>query len=351
LERGERERLLAKYAAEGLEADILRCLRGAGQANYLKLHRLLGGPNRATLSKKLKALEGDGLIERAKDPRHSQRQFFRLTEKGLELASLLKIKREAGWLGLEWAGAMLEKGYRVRFMDELTGLRNHQGKLFAWHPDTGDVQIAQVFGVRVYPPDHIWGQYVDRERDPEKPIRHSHLLDFLRANVRDWRDEGELGEALRRFYDPQVHNSFIALLAPDPDISMGFPEIGNFGAMTFVGLGWQKHFPFIPKMTLAVGGFHLTENLLVSLEYTVDLLALYSLSWLVAKKCIDPGSIDGVQLDAWISHLLANGVQLQPPRVICKNGDGQVCKKLGRCPGPQNCPILLDDLSEVKCES
>lgn len=333
------------------DEEILRALLVKGEAHVNEVVRLVKR-NKRTVIKRLERMEEHGLVA---SEHVGKKKIYRLTEKGRDICSVLRIKAEAGAIGLEWAEEKMARGWRVRVLEELTGLSNHRKWLFAWNPETGECDLAAVFGVRSLmgkpnAPRYV-AQLVDRKKSPDRPLKHAELFEFLKENVKDWGSEENIKRALKSFWDPRNFNTYICAFAPE-EIRFGFPqEIGHFSTLMFVGFGFQEHFPFIPRMTIVAGTFNLSENLAVQLEYDMNLMMLYIFSWLVAKEAIAPGSVPEETLDkAKVSTFdLRIGV-------ACKNiADGK-CKKMGiRCVAKTNgsinfswCPILLEEAKQVE---
>lgn len=321
------------------------------------------------LSKNLKNLVKEGLVESDFQPgdrsKRGRKNQYRVTKKGIKHLTRSKIRNLYGLVGIKWAEENWSKGYEIRFLNDLSHHEAHKRYLLAWNPETKDIRLAQIFGTREFSktsggPRYL-AQYVDRKKNPKAPIRQNDFFDFIKTKVKNLENDKEIGEAVREYYDKDVHNCFFGLLSPTESIAFGFPqELGHFNTLTFLGFDYLKDFPIIPEITLWVGGFELSENLLVKLEYRANLEALHTFSWLSAKKAIDPVSIDPGHLEEWLKRTWISGFS---PRVgiVCKNlEENERCKKQGiRClvleneKGERNfskCPILVKDLQEVREE-
>lgn len=150
-------------------------------------------------------MERSGLIHSWKD---GKKTLCDTTSDGKDACVYFRIRREAGYSGIQWAVTMLEKGYEVRFLYDLTGLENHKRWLFAWNPSTGDSDLAFILGTRSAKskpggPAYI-AQYVDRNQNPDAPIRHNELLDYIKQNVKDFNNESRIGDALKTFWDSKI---------------------------------------------------------------------------------------------------------------------------------------------------
>lgn len=334
----------------------------ARSKNQLRLHP-------KTLRSLLEDAISQGLVESdyplGKTPK-GKRNLFRLTNKGIKFLTRHKIRSMWGLVGLRWAEEAWKKGYKIHFLGEFTNLEGHDGLLLAWHPGTGDVRIAEIFGVGEFQsspegPEYR-GQYVDRKVKPDAPIRSATLRQFIKDNVEDLRNDQEVGKAVKRFYEE--HNSFTAVLVPEK-IHFGFPkkdrvqEIGRFGSLMFVGFKGEGDMPFIERMNIMAGGFNLSENLNLLLSYDVNLIALYSYAWLMVKRQVDPSSVDPKQLEAWLKKTWFAGFNPNIT-IACKNADGEgYCRKLKRkcvaleiregkpCLNFRRCHILLNDSKNV----
>ena len=78
-----------------------------GTSRFCELERALQGISPRTLSLRLRALEEEGIVERATFPEVPPRVEYALTEKGLALLPIIQDMREYGerWLGAECAAA------------------------------------------------------------------------------------------------------------------------------------------------------------------------------------------------------------------------------------------------------
>src|ERR671935_3248938 len=74
-----------------------------GCSRFCELERSLAGISPRTLSLRLRALEEEGIVERATFPEVPPRVEYALTEKGLALLPIIEGMREYGnrWLGAE----------------------------------------------------------------------------------------------------------------------------------------------------------------------------------------------------------------------------------------------------------
>ena len=342
---------------------ILDFIASKEAAHFNLIKRELKKPAK-TLAKKITELRDLRLVTFSvgKQKKH----IYRLTKKGANFLVKHRIRIRWGLSGLKWTEELLDKGYFVRFLSDFTGLSQHGNIIIAWHPLTKDVRLAEIFGVAEYAqegnPDYI-GQYVNRQIDPDKPIKESTLKQFIIENVEDLSDEKQVKKAIERFY--REHNVFFAVLLPQ-EINFGFPaekqrelqEIGRFGSLMFVGFKGYGQIPMVPKITICAGGFDLSENLRIKLSYYLNLLALYTVGWLVAKKTADPEGFDKQKLDeflnkAWQSSLSHKVV------LLCKNSvkseRGVKCRKTGKpCVALKGtkldfkkCPIILEDVKQV----
>ena len=318
------------------------------------------GKNKRSIINHLRYLQKNGLVASQKV---GKKMIFELTEKGKDACVYYQIKKEAGYVGLEWAKEKFEKGYRVRFLSDLTGLLQHKRWLFAWHPFKGEFDLAQIFGVKTVKnnagsPAYV-AQYLDREVDPSKPIRQSELFEFVKNNVKDFGNEQEIAGALKQFWDPNMHNSFLCVLLPPEDVNFGFPhEIGNFGSMVFVGFGYQKHFPFIPKMNFAAGVLGLSKNFAVEINYETNLILQHTLIWLLLKRMLDPPSKEAEKnsLEKTIQELESKlFAEILRVKIGCKHCSQGFCKKMEiPCVAEENgkidlkkCPVLMDEVRKV----
>ena len=77
-----------------------------GGSRFCELERSLQGISPRTLSLRLRALEEEGIVERAAHPEVPPRVEYALTEKGSALLPLIEGMREYGlrWLGGQCAG-------------------------------------------------------------------------------------------------------------------------------------------------------------------------------------------------------------------------------------------------------
>jgi len=329
-----------------LEA-LLRARMGVNELAR-NLHR-----NKRTVIRHLKRMESYGYVV---SRRVGKRKIYELTELGRDACAYFRIKRDVGYIGLEWAKSKAERGFKVRFLSDLTGLSQHKRWLFAWNPKTGECDLAAIFGVRSLMnkkgegPRYL-AQYVDRKKSPDKPLKSAELFEYLKQNVKDWSDEGLIQKALKAFWNTENFNAYFCVFMPE-EVGFGFPtEIGHFGSLLFIGFGYQQDFPFIPQMDIVVGGFNLSENLKVQIKYQINLMMMYIYSWLVAKKVIDPASIP----DETIELAGASMVKFHT-RIACKNGQDGKCSKMGiRCLAQtekgldfSKCPILVEEVKQVE---
>jgi DNA-binding HxlR family transcriptional regulator len=77
-----------------------------GRSRFCELERSLAGISPRTLSLRLRALEEEGIVERATFPAVPPRVEYALTEKGLALIPIIEGMRTYGerWLGAQCAG-------------------------------------------------------------------------------------------------------------------------------------------------------------------------------------------------------------------------------------------------------
>jgi len=322
--------------------------------------------NKRYVINQLEYLRKQGLIRSWEE---RKKKFYELTPKGTSACVYYRIRREAGYSGIEWAKKMFEKGYEIRFLSDFTGMGSHRRWLFAWNPLSGDCDLALIFGVKSVKsktdsPGYV-AQYVDREKDPQKPIRSNALFDFVKSNVKNFGDEEQLAKALKTFWDPSVHNSFLCVLLPPEDVTFGFPhEIGHFNSMAFVGFGYQESFPFIPKMNFISGTLNLSKNFRVKIDYWMNLVLQHCLIWAELKNNFDPPDDPAKKeaLGEYIKKLreaLLQGESGKNPimkiGVSCRHGDYANCKKMGiKCLALENgevdfrkCPILMDEIQKI----
>lgn len=334
--------------------------------HFNELKRITGFPAKTLTKKKDELLEWELIYLHKRGKRG--KKIYRIAEKGLKHLTERNIRIRYGLVGLRWAEEAWKKGYRIRFLSDFTTLEGHDKLLLAWHPRTGDVRIAEIFGVGEFKPSsegpEYRGQYVDRKMKPDAPVRSATLRQFIKDNVEDIRNDEDVGRAVRRFYEE--HNSFTAVLMPK-EISFGFPkkakgkvqEIGRFGGLMFVGFKGEGDMPFIERMNIMGGGFNLSENLKLMLNYDVNLFALYIYAWLKVKEQIAPNSVDPLQLEAWERKTWLAGFNPNI-NIACKNGDRKgYCRKLDRnCMALElregktflnfkKCDILVNDASQV----
>jgi hypothetical protein len=316
--------------------------------------------NKRKVISQLAYLERTELVKSFKD---KNKKLYELTSKGRDACAYYRIRQEAGYSGIEWAKNLFTKGYKVRFLQDLTGLPGHRRWLFAWNPHTRDVDMALIFGTKSISregdsPAYI-AQYVDRERNPKEPIRHDVLFDFIKNNVNDFENEQQLTKALKSFWDPNMHNSFMCLLLPE-EVTFGFPhEIGHFSSMILSGFGYQETVPFIPKMDFAAGTFDLGKNFRAGVHYSINLIAQYILLWLNIRKEWDPPSDPAEKRE--LERIIEENQQklygtLIDIKYSCKNYTGEKCRKMGidclaledRQVNFTKCPILMDEIRQVK---
>jgi len=320
--------------------------------------------SRRTNKNKRKVISQLAYLERmelVKSIKAKNRKLFELTSKGKDACAYYKIRREAGYSGNEWASKMLERGYNVRFLSDFTGMDSHKRWLFAWNAHTKDVDMALIFGTRSVSregdsPTYI-AQYVDREKNQREPIRHNVLFDFVKNNVKDFNNEEQMAKALKTFWDPDTHNSFICVLLPEK-VSFGIPcEIGHFNSMVFMGVGYQESFPFIPKMDFAAGSIDLGKNFRVNINYSINLIGQHILLWLLLKKQLDPPNdpAERQELERMIGEAERQLFgEMVKPKVVCKHGIADGCRKMGiRCVALEKgevdvrkCPILMDEIRQ-----
>jgi predicted transcriptional regulator len=338
-----------EYRYFGCDESILEALFN-GEKWFNELARVLK-MNKVTLSRKLRLMERNGFVSRRKMGR---KIVYHLTPLGIDACSYFKIKRETGFVGLEWAEGKLASGYKVRLLSDLTGLAQHKRWLFAWNPETGNCDLAAIFGVRSLKskeggPRYL-AQLVDREKSPDKPLKSAEIFEYFESKVEDWNDEQAIAKTLKSFWSLENFNAYLCAFVPE-EVTMGFPnEIGHFSGLMLVGFGYQECFPFIPQMSIMAGGFNFSKNLKVLLEYNVDLNTLYNYCWLLAKSATIPGSIHEEDLmkcytSAFKVHTL----------LACKNEQNGKCKKMDiTCVAISDqgivfskCPILAEEAKQV----
>ena len=161
-----------------------------------KIYDELGDPSLATVSKNLKKFKNLNLVS---DKKVGKKMIYSLTEKGRSACIKYEIKREAGLIGINWAGSLYDKGYKIRFLDDLTGVVKHKKKLFAWNPKTKDVKLAHLFDVREVP--SFYGFFIDVRRDVKKPIRMTKFHENISKQVSDMNNEKQIQQFLKNFFD------------------------------------------------------------------------------------------------------------------------------------------------------
>jgi DNA-binding MarR family transcriptional regulator len=183
------------------------------------------------------------------------RRPISITRKGKDRLASARISNDAEKLGLAWIEERRERGFIVRYLSDLTEIPKHREFLFAWNPRTRETELAEIFGVRNFDMNNYFGQYVDRGKKPDGPIRMSHLQPFLKEEVKDFNNTDDVSAALKKFYNLETHNSFFGAMAgPSEGVSFGFPDlIGNFSAGLFYGLGYQVEWPFVGKTSAMLG--------------------------------------------------------------------------------------------------
>jgi hypothetical protein len=260
-------------------------------------------------------------------------------EKGVKYLTQHKIRISHGLVGLTWAEKLLEKGYKIRFLKDFTHIEGQDSLLLAWHPRTADVKLAQIFGVGEFKsspgmPGYL-GEYVNREKSPKAPIRSATIQQYIKDHVKDFYDVDEVGKVVRAFYEK--HNNFIAVLTPE-QIDFGFPdkkeerqiqETMHSGGMVFLGFRGEGQIPFTRQVSIIAGGFTLSENLSIKLHYDVNLMAFYDLSWLLAKKLFNPGSVNQQQINALVLKTWLSWFHPETD-ISCRHVDaGDYCTKRG----------------------
>jgi hypothetical protein len=273
---------------------------------------------------------------------------YYLTPMGSTYLTRHKISTLYGQTGLTWADEKWQKGYKVKFLNDFIPEQDKEKRLLlAWHPQSGDVKLAEIFNPREFEEGKYRGQLVDRNRDPDRPISDDAITEFIRNNAKNLDDDEEVKNAVKMFYDPKIHNSFIALLGPSEKISFGFPhEIGRFSSLTFVGLRYQKYFPFVPKIHFFLGMFGLTENIDILIEGFIDLVAMRNSSGLREKQIIGE-KVPINELNLWEK----NALQIPSPSLLCRLKGGGVCAKTNKkCTviDIRECPTLRQDIAEFK---
>lgn len=333
------------------DEKILEALLSASMSvNELarRLHR-----NKRTVIRHLRTMERYGYVI---SRRVGKKKEYELTELGRDACAYFRIKRDAGYIGLEWAKSKAERGFKVRFLSDLTGLSQHERWLFAWNPKTGECDLAAIFGVRSLKskegPRYL-AQLVDLEKSPDKPLKSAELFEYLEANIKDWNDEKAIAENLKSFWSLENFNAYMCVFVPEEGISFGFPtEIGHFSSLMFVGFGHQKCFPFIPKMQLMVGSFNISENLRVYLKYHVNLQLMLNYCRVIAKHVVTHDLVPPEEL----AKIQEPAFEVQPG-VACINitGKDRKCKKMGvKCIAISDqgikfskCPILTEDIKSL----
>lgn len=312
------------------------------------LHR-----NKRTVMRHLKRMESYGYVV---SRRAGKKKIYELTELGRDACAHFRIKRDAGYIGLEWAENKTKLGFKVRLLSDLTGLPQHKRWLFAWNPKTGECDMAAIFGVRSLKskrggPRYL-AQMVDLEKSPDRPIKSAELFEYLEANIKDWKDEAAIAKTLKSFWSLENFNAYLCVFVPE-EIGFGFPiEIGHFSSLMFVGFGHQQCFPFIPKMQLVVGSFKISENIRVNLEYLVNLQLMLNYCRVVAKKTV---AHDFVSPEEW-AKIQVPAFEVKT-KFICINSTGKdrKCKKMGlKCVAISDqvfelskCPILTEDMKRL----
>src|SRR3954452_13337702 len=83
-----------------------------GRSRFCELERSLAGISPRTLSLRLRALEEEGIVERATFPAVPPRVEYALTEKGRALIPIIDGMRAYGerWIGADWASARAAGG-------------------------------------------------------------------------------------------------------------------------------------------------------------------------------------------------------------------------------------------------
>jgi len=289
----------------------------------------------------LNELKDEGTLERELKGRKT---VYRLTKEGRDFCARLQIKEEVGLLDFDWANRLFREGYRVRFLSDLTGNEGQKRWLFAWNPKTRDIKYALFFGMKEVPKDGYTAQYVDRSKKADAPITKTTLQDFVNNNVSDFENEEEIAAALRKFYDVETHNCFICIITPTEEVRFGFPsELGHFDSYIIVGVGRQEIFPFIPKITMSVGGLSLSKNLRILTYHELNFLAWHDASWLLLRETIG----ETVNPDL-IRFLLARSSNFPTPTMECAHYfkgeceklDGIRCEIAGDMRRLLECPIL-----------
>lgn len=335
-------------------------------SHFNELKRITGLPAKTLTKKKEELVKWNMIHLHGRGKRG--KKIYQIIEKGLQYLTKHNIRIRYGLVGLKWAEEAWKNGYKIRFLSDFTNLGGHDKLLLAWHPKTGDVRIAEIFGVGEFNPSlegpEYRGQYVDRKVKSDAPVRSASLRQFINDNVDDLRNDREIAKVVKRFYEE--HNSFTAVLMPK-EISFGFPkktkdrvqEIGRFCSLMFVGFKGEGDMPFIERMNIMAGGFNLSENLKLMLNYDVNLIALYSYAWFMVKRQIDPNSVNPKQLETWLRKTWFTGFNPQIT-IACKNADKNgYCRKLNKkCIALENregkpylnfrkCQILLNDVKQV----
>lgn len=296
--------------------------------------------------KAIQELQEEGFIEYKA---LKNKKIYYLTDKGKQVTSLFKIKEEYGHIGEKWAEDKHNEGYNVRFLSDLTGDSRHQNWIFAWHPFTKDIDLVRNMGFRSLKDNGSFyrAQYVDRSVDKDKPIRDAELFSYISESLGDKWDEESLSQVLKDFWSLENHNSFVCLLAPPDESDFAFPsDIGRQALMTFIGLGHQLEFPFIPKLSVFSGGFNMSDNLKANFIYESDLMAARKFCKIFLQNMVFPDSVS----EEDVMKLFRNSFTspFAPVlRATCVNicEDGVTCRKMG-----VKCMALLDNMIDFsKC--
>lgn len=310
--------------------------------------------SKTSVGRAIKDLSNMNFVEFKKE---KNKHVYFLTENGRQVASLVKIKEEFGYSGEKWAETYHKKGYNVRILSDLTGNPRHKKWVFAWHPITKDMDLVRNMGLRSVKNEEnksgYRAQYVDRSIDKEKPVRDVELFSYISNKLGSKWDEDSLSEVLKEFWDIENHNSFVCLFLPTNGIDFALPsEIGKQGLITFLGVGHQKEFPYIPRLSVCAGGFNMSENLKVNFTYEANLMELKEFCKLIIKNAVFPGSVSKEDVKCMFSKSFSRPFAPEIG-IACVNSkeDKETCRKMGvKCMaltdnGPEfnKCHILQND--------
>lgn len=278
------------------------------------------------------------------------RHLYYLTEKGKQVASIIKIKIEFGHFGERWAETYYKKGYKVRILSDLTGISTHDNWIFAWHPVTKDMDLVRNMGFRSVKQgansSRYLAQYVNKSIDPQKPLRDSELFSYISSELSEKWNESNLSKVLKEFWNLETHNSFVCLLTPPDELDFAFPsDIGRQALMTFIGVGHQLNFPYIPRLSVFAGGFNLSDNLKANFTYEANIMAARRLCKATSKKAVFPNEVSNNEIRSILNESFFNFNPIL--RIACVNlrKEDNICRKMGT-----ECMALVDsDLDFSKC--